>query len=58
MEDYGVADVAFTGEGMSIKILWKLLSNRGTPARVELDTVKCIIGGLQIHFIKEKTKHE
>jgi len=58
MEDYGVADVALTGEGMSIKILWKLISKRGMPTRVELDTTKCAIGGLQIHFIKEKTKHD
>jgi hypothetical protein len=58
MEDYGVADVALTGEGMSIKILWKLISKRGMPTRVELDTTKCSIGGLRIHFIKEKTKHD
>lgn len=58
MEDYGVADVALKGEGMSIKIIWKLISKPGQPARVQLISTKCTIDTLSVHFVKEKTKHD
>jgi hypothetical protein len=58
MEDYGVADVALKGEGMSIKIVWKLFSKPGQPPRVQLISTKCTIDTLAVHFVKEKTKHD
>jgi len=58
MEDYGVVDVALRGEGMKIKVVWKLISKRGQPASVQLVSTKCIIDTLAVHFVKEKTKHD
>jgi len=57
MEDYGIVDVDLKGEGMSISINWKLISNDDQPPHVKLSSTKCRIDKLDIHFVKDKTKH-
>jgi len=58
IEDYGIVDVVFKGDGMALTLLWELLSSKGQPPTIQLVSTKCTIHSLGIHFVKEKTKHD
>jgi hypothetical protein len=53
-EDYGVANAALLGSGLSIKISWLLVVPKGAPAYVNIDTIKVSIDNLTIQFLKAK----
>jgi len=48
LQDTGVADVEVLGEGISIKIIWKILAQGSEPVSVDLATVKCLVDSLNI----------
>jgi len=50
LQDWGNASFALRGSGLSLQIHWKLLSMRGLPPKLELNTVRCSIDDLYLKF--------
>jgi hypothetical protein len=57
IEDYGVADLALTGEGAKIAVLWAVHQSGHFPPVAKLMDVLCEIDKLNIHIVGEATKH-
>jgi len=58
LEDYGKADLLFTGDGMSVKVLWNIEIVTGRHPVATLSQVECVIDSLSIRIVGEETKHE
>jgi len=58
IQDFGAADLALTGDGLSIGIVWTVESSGKEYPVATLSEVKCIIDKLAIRIIGEATKHE
>jgi len=57
IEDYGLADIALTGEGAQIEVIWTI-ERKGKIPISELSKVKFEIDKLHIRIIGEATKHD
>jgi len=58
IQDFGIADLALTGEGAEISVLWTIESRGNAPPFAYLSHIKCEIDKLHIRIIGEATKHE
>jgi len=54
LEDWGLASFALRGSGLSLHIHWKLVSMRGLPPKLELNSVRCSIDDLYLKFSEVK----
>jgi len=58
IEDYGMADVAFGGEGALLRVIWTIEKRGHQLPKAILTEVKCDIDKLNIHVNTEVTKHD
>jgi len=58
IEDFGICDLAFTGDGCTIKVIWKIETQSGMQPVASLEEVSCTIDGISIKIVGEATKHE
>jgi flagellin-specific chaperone FliS len=58
IEDFGMADLTFTGNGATIRVVWKIESQSGHYPVATLEDASCEIDGLNIRIVGEATKHE
>jgi hypothetical protein len=58
IEDYGVADLALTGDGGTINVIWTVESRGNSQPVAILSLVECTIDKLNIHIVGEATKHD
>jgi len=57
IEDFGVANLLFTGDGASIKLVWELRSEPGKPTYAVLLENRCKIDSISIEINSSQTKH-
>jgi len=58
INDFGMADLAFDGNGATIRVVWNIASSGGHHPIASLEEVSCSIDSLNIRIVGEATKHE
>jgi len=58
ISDFGMADLAFNGEGATIHVVWNIETSSGIHPVASLAECSCTIDSLSIRIVGEATKHE
>jgi len=57
IDDFGMANIAFTGDGASLKLVWELRTVPGKPTTAVLLENRCKIDAINIEINSSQTKH-